>query len=450
MRNILIVCNNEFLNLLYVMNLEVYLGASTTLVLGVAGAIESLSSKKKFDLILTVSMANKDNTAKEIEAYLKSYGKKIPMIIVGHTKDEVINEYIIAINAKFQIQIILRHCAKLLAITAKQMAELDVGSYYPISLSTLLGFTKAPCQLFSKVGEVYQSLAKEGDLIENLLIELNNKVVRKLHVKSSDRLIIVNIISLTIVEKIKKSLEDLEGSSVEKKINVLSSGFEFASANIFSSDEIKKEMQEIASSASLVMVAVAKENASLKSLMAILMENKDGYIFTHSMIASYVAYHMIKNVAWGGETQAEKINFVLFFHDIFLAPIYLKHPELRGESTLLNNIKLDEKENDIVLNHARLAAELVVTYKRCPIGADVLIKQHHGMKKGKGFVRAYVEDLSPISKVILVAEMYVEEFLKANEEKKEFNPKTLIPKLVTLFKSPSYTKLVQSLIHVPL
>ena len=450
MKKILIVCNNEFLNLLYVMNLEVYLGASTSLVLGVAGAIEALSTKMTYDLILTVSMVNKENTAKDIEVYLKAYGKKIPMIIVGHSKDEVINENIIAINAKFQMQVILKQCAKILGITAKKMAELDIGNYYPISLSTLLGFTTSPCQLFIKEGEQYQSLAKKGDLIEKLLIELNNKVIRKLYVKSVDRLIVVNVISLTIIEKIKKSLEDLEGSTIEKKINVLSSGFDFASANIFSSDEIKKEMQEIASSASLVMLAVAKENTSLKSLIAILMENKDGYIFTHSMIASYVAYHMVKNVAWGGEAQAEKINFILFFHDIFLAPIYLKHPELRGESTLLNNIKLDEKENEIVLNHARLAAELVVTYKRCPMGADVLIKQHHGMKKGKGFVRTYMEDLSPISKVILVAEMYVEEFMKANEENKEFNPDEFIPKLVKSFKSPSYTKLVQSLIHIPL
>lgn len=450
MKRILIVCNNEFINLLYVMNLEVYLGVNTSLVLGAAGAIEALSTKTVYDLILTVSMANKENTAKELEVYLKSYGKKTPMVIFGHSKDEIISAHITAITAKFQIQVILKMCAKILGITAKQMAQLDVGSYYPISLSTFLGFTISPCQLFIKDGENYQSVAKKNDSIEELLIELDNKVTRKLYVKSTDRLVIVNIISLAIIGKIKQSLEDLEGATIEKKINVLSTGFGFASANIFSSDVIKKHMQEIASSASIVMLNVAKETPSARSLLAILMENKDGYIFTHSMIISYTAYHMIKNVTWGGEGQVEKINFVLFFHDIFLAPIYLKHPELRGESTLVNNVNLDEIENDIIFNHAKLAAELVVTYKRSPMGADILIKQHHGMKKGKGFVRAYVEDLSPLSKVILIAEMFVEEFMIAHEENKSFSTEETILKLIALFKSPSYHKLVESLKHVPL
>lgn len=73
------------------------------------------------------------------------------------------------------------------------------------------------------------------------------------------------------------------------------------------------------------------------------------------------------------------------------------------------------------------------------------------MKKGKGFVKFYMEDLSPLSKVILIAEMFVEEFLKAQKDKTQtFSTKVIIPKMISEFKTPSYTKIVQSLVNVPL
>lgn len=419
------------------MNLEVYLAVKTTLVATLSEALEALKGPEKFDLILTLDMINKGPVASALENYLKSYGKKIPMIIVG------------AIG-KFNIQNILKTSAKSLDITAKQMAELNVGVYYPISIAPLLGFSKAPCQIFIQHEESYKSLVRSDDPMGDLLVDLDKKGIEQVFVNSHDRLVITNKISLTLIEKITLSLKNLEAAPLEKQVQVLSDGYEFAAANLFSSDEIKQQMQEIAQASAKVMQDVAQNSPTVKSLLAIMMSNKEGYIFTHSMITSYVAYHMIKNVTWGGPGQIEKINFVLFFHDIFLAPIYLKYPELRMESALLEQEKLEESEKDIILTHAKLAAELVVGYKRCPMGADVLIKQHHGMKRGKGFVKFYMEDLSPLAKILLIAEMYVEEFMKSHEEKIPFNVKLVIPKLISEFKSPTYTKLVQSLVNVPL
>lgn len=142
-------------------------------------------------------------------------------------------------------------------------------------------------------------------------------------------------------------------------------------------------------------------------------------------------------MTWGGDGQTDKINFVLFFHDIYLAPIFMKHPQLKFEKTRLESPLLSEKEKDIIMNHARLAAELVVTYKRCPMGADILIKHHHGMKKGSGFANKYPEDLSPLSKVLLIAEAFVEHFIAMTDAKQKTEMKLIIPKLVEEFVSAS-------------
>ena len=452
MSKTLVVSDNDFLNLLYVMNLEVYLATTTTLVTTVQEAVEIVKNKP-FDLIVTLERVNKEEASKEIINTLKSYGKKIPVIVAGAAVDDVISENVFGVTGRFNIQSIVKTSAKILGVTAKQMAELNVGAYYPISITPLLGLSKAPCNIFLKNEASYRMIVRLDDAMDDTLKNLEKEGKTQIFVNSMDRLVVINKMSLTLIEKITSSLKNLETAPVEQKVSALSDGYEFAAANLFSSDEIKQQMQEIATASAKVMGDVSKETSSLKALLAIMLSNKDGYIFTHSMITSYVAYHMIKNVTWGGEGQVEKINFVLFFHDIFLAPIYLKNPELTLEASLLENDKLSEKDKDIVLNHARLAAEVVVGYKRCPMGADVLIKQHHGMKKGKGFAKFYMEDLSPLSKILLIAEMFVEEFMKAqNSEDKiiPFNAKLVIPKIISEFKTPSYTKMAQSLVNVPL
>jgi HD-GYP domain-containing protein (c-di-GMP phosphodiesterase class II) len=449
MSKILVLSDNEFLNLLYVMNLEVYLNTKVTLVQSVATAIEVLE-REKFDITLTIDIINKEEAGNVLQQFLKTHSKKISLIISGTSRNEVISENVLGIAGKFNIQSILKSCAQILGITAKQMAELNVGAFYPISVESLLGLAKAPCHIYQDTTS-QKFLVKQDALMGNIVAELKSAAVREVYVSSGDRLLITNKISLTLIEKITDSLKNLNDAPVETKVQALSDGYEFAAANLFANEEIKQQMQEIATASAKVMEDVAKDSGNLRSLFATMLRNKDGYIFMHSMIVSYVTYHMIKNVTWGGEGQVEKINFVLFFHDIFLAPIYLKYPDLRSESLLLENNLLSDKEREIVLNHALLASEMVAGYKRCPMGADVLIKQHHGMKKGKGFCKIYTEDLSPISKIILIAEMYVEEFMKFKEDETvPFAPRLVIPRLMSEFKTSSYVKIVQSLVNVPL
>lgn len=452
MRKTLVVSDNDFINLLYVLNLEVYLAAETVLVNTIAAALDELKSKNKFELVVCLDSINKESTITAISAHMKSFGLRVPIVVTGGDKEGPLSENVYGVVGKFNIQSILKTSAKILNVTAKQMAELNVGAYYPVSFLPLKGLGTAPCSIYKKEGDAYKLLVRADDPMGDELKNLEQSGVDHLYVSSSDRLKMINKISLTIIDKITENLKTLDASApTEKKVQALANGYEFAAANLFSSDEIKQQMQEIATASAKVMGDVAKETPGLKSLLATMLANKDGYIFSHSMITSYVAYHMIKNVTWGGESQVEKINFVLFFHDIFLAPLYLKYPDLTIEQDLLENDKLSEAEKDTVLNHAKLAAEMVVGYKRCPMGADVLIKQHHGMKKGKGFVKFYMEDLSPLSKVILIAEMFVEEFLRSTKDKSQpFSTKIVIPKLISEFKTPSYTKIVQSLVNVPL
>ncbi len=122
MSRTLVVSDNEFLNILYVMNLEVYLATSVTLAESTKAAIVELKGKEKFDLIITLETVGAEPTAKMIENHLKSYGQKIPIIIPGSLKEELISENVYGVVGKFPMQNILKMSAKILGVTAKQMA----------------------------------------------------------------------------------------------------------------------------------------------------------------------------------------------------------------------------------------------------------------------------------------------------------------------------------------
>lgn len=450
MSKTLVVCDNEFLSILYVLNLEVYLNTTVELVATAEAAVSIHKQKKNFDLIISLDQVGKKDAIKEIEDYRSGYGVKTPLIKIGGEADADIDGKTFAVSSRYNIQNILKKSASVLGVTAKMMAEMQMSPYYPISLNPLEGMIKAPCNLYVEKDGTHKLLTRADDPMEESLKATKATGVEKLFVKSSDRLVVVNNVSLKLIEKISLALKNSEGATSEKKVEILNDGYEFAIANLFASEEIKKEMVSIAQASAKVMGDVVKDNAQLKGLLSTLMNNRSGYIFTHSMISSYVANHIIKNVTWGGDGQTEKINFVLFFHDIYLAPIYMKYPQLKFEKSLLTSPLLSDKEKDIVMNHAKLAAQLVVTYKRCPMGADVLIKHHHGMKKGSGFANKYPEDLSPLSKVLLIAEAFVEQFIAINDAKQRPEMKLIIPKLIEEFISPSYIKIIQTLVNMPI
>jgi hypothetical protein len=450
MSRTLVVCNNEFLNTLYLMNLEVYLATTVVFMESAETAINRLRSRKDIDLIITLEMIDKKNAFLEIDEYRRAYGIKTPLIKIGGELDEEINVRTFGVASRFDIRAILKKSAAILGVTAKQMAEMKMSAYYPMSTNAIAGMTKAPCNLYIQKENGYKIIIWATDPVTDELRNLQDAGVATLYVRSSDRLVIVNNASLRIIEKISTALTESDGKSNEEKLNLLNDSFEFAAANLFSSDEIKKEMNALANTAAKVMSDVMKDTPQLKALLATLVNNLSGHIFVHSIVTSYVSNYLMKNITWGSDNQSDKINFVLFFHDIYLAPIYLRHPQLRGEKALLNNLILSEKENYTILHHARMAAELVVAYKRCPIGADILIKHHHGMKKGSGFANRYPEDLSTISKILLVAEAFTEHFLNFAEKGESWQMKDILPKLIYEFDSESYTKIVKVLVGLPI
>jgi hypothetical protein len=446
MSKTLVVSDNEMLNLLYVVNLEVYLGTEVIMATSIEEAKSHLLSANKFNLIVTVSMINDEDCATTLAEIIDSAKLKIPQIVIGKPQKELPNA--VVVQSSYHLQNLIRSCAKLIGVTAKGMAEMEVPDYYPIAIKYLTKVREAPCKLYllvKKNGEPdsFTILAKRLAPVSEIVSKFIDDGIETIYVHKNDRLVVVNSVSSSLTTFIQNSqLLDTKG-----KTAALKEGFEFIATDFCKNPEAAQEVMALANTCTSVIEDITKEAPGLKSLLKMLTDNKSGYVYVHTMLAAFVAAHIVKKVSWGGESQVEKINFVLFFHDVALTPIYLKYPKLKDEEEILFSDEVEDEDKEKVLNHARMSAEIVLSYKKAPLGVDLLIKQHHGMTNGVGFAIEYKDDISPLSKVVIIAEAFVSEYLKAKEAHGDagIDIKKIIPVLNEKFRKSSYRKIVETL-----
>lgn len=443
MSKTLVISDNEILNIMYTMNLEVYLATHATICSSAEKAFDLLEKDKNYQLILTTNQLKGQDISIVVYDYLKKLDCKIPLVVIGNPAKLLPDVEVV--QSSYNLQNLLRVSAKILGVTAKSMASLEVPEFFAIETQYLCRVKTSPCQVYARdlKTQTYELISKRGESLSDKAKSLKEKGIEKLYVYRFDRLIIINSLSSLLTELIM-STPNLD---VKEKSKALESGFEFVANDFCQSPEAFQEVMELANACTAAMEDVATSTPNLKSLLNILTSNKSGHLYTHTILATYVSSHILKNVSWGGQSQIEKVNFVLFFHDIVLAPIYQKYPDLKFEEDLVFSELLNESEKETVLNHARLAAELMISYKNTPIGVDLLIKQHHGMTNGVGFAVEFKDDISPLSKVVLIAESFVSEFLHSKEIDPEakLDIKKVINELNNIYKKSSYKKIIETL-----
>lgn len=446
MSKTLVVSDNEILNQLYMINLEVYLATEVVLVFSNQKAQELILAGNQYDLIITMNMINGHDCAVALNDFLTKSNLTIPLLVIGNPSKEISN--IVIVQSSYHLQNLLRACAKILGVTAKEMASLEIPDYFAVSSNFLIRLREAPCSIFLQVKKTSEEptfvmVAKKGSVLTEIIKKFETEGIENLFVNSLDRLMIINKISVVLCDFIKST----EKLSITEKSTALEEGFDFVARDFAQNPAAIAEIINITNACTKVMQEITKEAPGLRALLNILDNNKNGFIYTHSMLSAFIASHIVKKVSWGGEGHLEKINFVLFFHDIMLAPIYLKHPTLKYEEDLLFSEELSDKEKEIVLNHARMAAELILTYRRAPMGADLLIKQHHGMTNGVGFAVDYKDDISPLSKIVLISEAFVEEYMKGKEGDPKFqvDMRKILPLLNEKFRRNTYKKIIETL-----
>ena len=133
--------------------------------------------------------------------------------------------------------------------------------------------------------------------------------------------------------------------------------------------------------------------------------------------------------------------------------LFKKYPDCTNEEDFLFRSDVTEQEKQIVIEHALLAGRLIKTFPRSPLGADMIVTQHHGMTNGQGFAVNYKDDISPLSKIIIIAEDIATDILtriKNGDKKKLADKETYLVRLRERYKNHTYKKIVDAFVDVQL
>lgn len=448
MSHAILISDNKVINSLYEVNLRAYVATTLTIKANFADAVALLSQNPNINaIIFNAGSAKTQATQDEFVKFLETNNLSIPLILMGMSRGDVSKS--INVRDKYDIKGLVQAVAKILDLTAQKMADLEVPKYFPVPLNLFSQMTTTPCDIYfrSEVDEFefeYFTIIEKDTSIENKLSDYYQDGVEYLYVNAELRLHFINKASAVIVNELNNSK-----LSPAERVTVTSQSMGILAEEVFENKAISENMVNVSKAC---IESIEKTIASVpkfKSLLKMLLEGTSEYPYKHSVIATYVSGELIDNISWGSDEQKSKVSFALFFHDIFLVPIYKKYPDAISEEDLLFRDDVSDEDKKVVLEHAALAGEVVSKFPRCPMGADMIITQHHGMSNGHGFAINYKDDISPLSKIMIIAEEITTCILTNSKDIKEDEKVSVDKEAIRLvlnekFKSHTYKKIIQA------
>lgn len=404
MKRFLLIEDIEAFRGIYSLNLKAYLDASCVVKTSFSEATQYLKNNaERINMVIIHNSKSNPNVSTELIPYLQQNNLSYPVLVVGEKKEHP--EEIAYIPNSLDVRSIIRKSAKMMGVTAMQMAELEVPDFFPIGIDHFKRINKTNLDIYISAGEKgYRQLFKaHQDIDHNLLQNLKVSGEAKLFVKKDDRLSLVNYLTQTQVSQL-----DNELLSANEQVSATSMMNELVSSKI-SELGITPETISEANSNMKQIASMGNKSRVMKDLLKNLINNSDNFLFQHTVMLNFLTNHIAKTMSWGLEEKRMKLSFVAFFHDITL-----KTPELAQihSKVELHNARLSEEDFNLVENHAHKSAELITKFPHAPMGVDQLIRQHHGSLNGIGFQESFSSALSPMVLTFIVAEEFTHLVLK--------------------------------------
>jgi len=420
------------------LNLSTWLGLDVIAKKKAEFAINLLESPegKNIRLIIVRAVIEREESAKNIIEYCQKKNLNIPIIEIGPGK--AIPGAFAHVPNSLQLKILIQSAAKALNITARDMSAKVVPDHFPIPIQYFKTIRRSICPVFSQDiddPKKYNLRIKKNEEFDEALINtMIQEGMTHLYVNKLDRLEFVNNVTSELMSM-------LEGGdmSVDEEISAADKSMELLTKKLMTigvSEETvglaKKNMEAIRKN--------VRTNPKLAKLLDRLLNNKSSYLFKHTQILSYVGLHIVSNIDWGNPEQEEKILFIAFFHDIALET----DEQAKIKSSLeLKKSPMDPLQKQLVERHAQIAAEFVAKYPHAPMGADQIVRQHHGTLNGLGFSEHFGNNVSPMSIVFIVAEEFTRIILK--RETGPFDRAEMLRELKEEFPTSRFQKVIDLL-----
>jgi response regulator RpfG family c-di-GMP phosphodiesterase len=416
------------------LNLTTWLGLETITKKKAEFAIKLLESgSEDIRLIIVRTKIGKEDSARDIINFLRTKNLNIPVITIG--PGQSIEGGIAHVANSLQLKPLIQASAKALGITAKEMMNKVVPDYFPIPIVYFKVLKRSVCPVYSQdidnPKKYHMRIEKLVDFNEIIISKMIEEGVDFLYVNKMDRLEFVNNVTSELITTLEE-----EGLSEDEAVSAADKSLELLSKKLLTIG-VTEETITLARKNMDVMRKNSRSYPKLARLLERLLSNQTSYLFKHTQILTFVSLHIIKNIDWGNPEQEEKMSFISFFHDIVLET----DEQAKIKSTKeLKSAPFTPAERHLVERHAQMSAEFASKFPHAPMGADQIIRQHHGVLNGIGFSEHFGNNVSPISIVFIVAEEFTRIIMA-----REFGPfdrKDMLRELKEQFPTSRFQKVI--------
>lgn len=416
------------------LNLATWLGLEIVGKKRAEFAINYLNEGKVVNLIIVRNTIGKEASANALIDFVQQKNLNIPIIVIGQSSHPLKNGWQGHIKNSLELKSLIQATAKTLSITAQEMATKVVPDFFPIPILYFKQINRSVCPVYSQDFETQEYVKRSEaniDFDPSFINQLIEEGVDLLFVNKKDRLQFVT----NVTAELMNTISEEEVSAVEN-LSISSHAVKLLGDKL-TTIGVTEETIELANKNLARLKKTTSAHPKLARLLENMINNKSGYLFKHTQILTYVCLHIIKNIDWGSPEQEDKICFISLFHDIILENDEMAKIHSTQE---LKAARLNTQDRMLVERHAQMSAEIVTKFPHSPMGADQIIRQHHGMLNGIGFSEHYGANVSPVAIVFIVSEEFTRIILA--RETGPFDISEMITELKLVFPTSRFQKVI--------
>lgn len=250
--------------------------------------------------------------------------------------------------------------------------------------------------------EYNQKLAAGNKLTKADVEKLTMRTSKDLYVKKEEAQKASEFLNHYFMEKFRRTnLEAGERLLINSDgFEILLEAFKTSSFDKYSVEIIKEMVKSIDS-----LMKMPNAFAHFKNFISM---NKMSYGYTHMHLTCLLIFLIIDKFEWAKEQSKNKIIYLSMFHDLCLGSdrlIKLHHRFFQEQKNL------NEEDKQLMLEHANASAVILENIVKAPKELTALVREHHGIKSGKGFAETKSISISSVSMAFIVAEEVVTHYL---------------------------------------
>lgn len=373
-------------------------------------AIDLLKIIPGISLIITKNKIGNEETAKNLWKYIKDNNLNTKLVVNGPVSETLDSSHFV-VHTEGDYEQILFNSFKVLNIPMSEVSKKNITYYLPVKTSYFKYLDFIPADTFLKLKKpdgqsYYLRCYHQGDKDKASSIERYlSQGVENFYIHEEDEIPFYNVLSDSFSQ-----LLELHNISLKKRLDTMADSFDTFSTLVVKWGLISCVVQIYEDLISSVKIALEMHHF-IPMVYEQIEKEKYSYNFKNFINLSGAFFVLGRRNFAELFKEMDKLIGVALFHDVRLKDNQGMILSLRQ----LREAKLSNIEEEIILDHARDAAEILQGERDFPMDMSKIIREHHGDISGLGFPIPPKEAVGHLSKVFFATEMFLKELYETKD-----------------------------------